>query len=236
MDDVFREILNTSLDPNHYEYGFAKLTGLLHGRYQQYNYGVSILRQLDDRIVDSIADVPNRAYFEHYSEINAELNAKVSEIAAKLCARGYESEAVTATVDDKALKNVYRDTLSFPVSHKLVATRAGLGWIGKTDLLISKRFGPRVRLASILTHEPLPDATPVDESQCGSCSLCVALCPAKAASGESWNVNVPREVFFNAEQCRGYCRKTCAEVLGEEISLCGRCVCVCPRGIRMREK
>ena len=39
------------------------------------------------------------------------------------------------------------------ISHKMVATRAGLGWIGKADLFISSRFGPRLRLVSILINK-----------------------------------------------------------------------------------
>jgi epoxyqueuosine reductase QueG len=40
-------------------------------------------------------------------------------------------------------------------SHKMVATRAGLGWIGKTDLFVSNKYGPRVRLASIRIDAPV---------------------------------------------------------------------------------
>jgi epoxyqueuosine reductase QueG len=36
----------------------------------------------------------------------------------------------------------------------MAATRAGIGWIGKKDLLVSEKFGPRNRLASVLTNYP----------------------------------------------------------------------------------
>ena len=39
------------------------------------------------------------------------------------------------------------ETLVAPISYKYVAVQAGLGWIGKNDLLITKQYGPRVRLS-----------------------------------------------------------------------------------------
>ena len=106
----------------------------------------------------------------------------------------------------------------------MVATRSGLGWIGKTDLLVSRRFGPRVRLASILTDLPLePLASPIDESRCGSCSLCVDACPAGAATGEPWSAGIHRDRYFDAFKCRD-CRGISRRTVEPAISLCGRCL------------
>jgi epoxyqueuosine reductase QueG len=52
--------------------------------------------------------------------------------------------------------------------HKTVATRAGLGWVGKSALLISDRFGAALRLTSVLTDAPLPVAKGVNVSNCDS--------------------------------------------------------------------
>ena len=153
-----------------------------------------------------------------------------TQIADAMKERGLSCEAVPSTVDDGSLQAELRRTLTYRVSHKMVATRAGLGWIGKTDLLVSRRFGPRVRLASILTSEPLETGVPMDSSQCHHCRLCVDACPAQAATGAAWTAGVTRDVFFNAFACRDYCRKISQEKLGKVISLCGKCVSLCPIG------
>jgi len=73
---------------------------------------------------------------------------------------------IKATVEDNEIDGTYKKTLRYPFSHKLAATRSGIGWIGKTDLLITSRFGPRVRLASILTAVNISQiGVPINESQ-----------------------------------------------------------------------
>jgi epoxyqueuosine reductase QueG len=192
--------------------------------------GISILRKLEDAVVDGIGLGPTFAYLDHYHQVNRELNECVQSIAASLEHAGFPSLAIPATVDDQKIQQQLLSTLSYPVSHKLVATRAGLGFVGKTDLLVSKRFGPRTRLASILTQAPLEVADPINQSQCGTCSVCVKTCPAEAANGKSWQAGMAREEFFDAFKCRAYCRQISQEKLQEDISLCGLCVHVCPMG------
>lgn len=223
-------MMGRHLDPRRLEYGFADLRGLLPAPLDGFPSGVSILRRLDDGIVDGIGRGPTRAYLDHYQSINDELNGLVALIAEDLRRAGWSSEPVPATVDDLTLQERHRATLSVPVSHKMVATRAGLGWVGKTDLLVSSRFGTRIRLASILTTAPVIPAQPIDESRCGGCSACVDACPAHAANGQQWNVGRSRDEFFDAFACHRYCRRISDENLGEAISLCGMCVRICPRG------
>ena len=229
MESICR-VLNSHLNGECYEYGFADLRGLVTGPYARYGYGISIVRHLDDGIIDGIEAGPTRDYFDHYHAINDELNRAVGCIEQDLVALGLEAEAVPSTVRDEMLDAKLRATLTYPLSHKMVATRAGLGWIGKTDLLITLRFGPRVRLASILTTAPLKAGVPIIEGECGECSVCVDQCPAHAATGQSWRAGDPRELFFDAFACKAQCRKISLELLNEQISICGKCVCVCPLG------
>ncbi|OFY64528.1 MAG: hypothetical protein A2V64_08625 [Bacteroidetes bacterium RBG_13_43_22] len=66
----------------------------------------------------------------------------------------------TVTAGTEAYNDEYLRTLTVDISHKMVATRAGLGWIGKSDLLISREFGPRLRLVSmLLNQDPGVDST-----------------------------------------------------------------------------
>jgi len=65
------------------------------------------------------------------------------------------------------------------LSHKRLGFLAGLGWIGRNNLLVNKKVGSAFRLASILTDMPLTTDEPVKED-CGLCHACVKICPAQA--------------------------------------------------------
>ena len=214
-----------------YEIGFASLSGLLHPKWAKYNYGISLIRKLDSQIIDKIKSGPTIEYYNLYNEINFELNKKTEEIVKILQENDIDSVAIKATVEDKDLDDNFKKTLRYSFSHKMVATQAGLGWIGKTDLLISKRFGPGIRLASILTISNIfKTGTPINESECGSCDLCVKKCPVKAATDMTWTSSIDRDNFYNPFKCGDFAKKISADNIQKEISLCGICISVCPKG------
>lgn len=235
MNIDFVKIIKQICNTDKYEIGFAKLTGLLDPKWNEYNYGISLIRKLDNTIIDRIKNGPTIEYYHHYNEINVELNQKADEIVSLLKSNNIDAVAIKATVHDKDLddgyKDDYRRTLRYPFSHKMVATQAGIGWIGKTDLLVTDRYGPRIRLASILISTCISETgKPINESLCGDCNLCVINCPAQAATGQLWNTNTDRNDFYNPFKCREYCRMISKVRLEKEISLCGICVSVCPKG------
>ncbi len=229
---MITEILQRLLIPKEdFIVGFADLTGLTSGPYSAYNYGISIGRKLNTEIVDAITAGPTLEYFEHYRDINLELQDLSERIASELIQSGHDALPVRPSVTTDELDNEYNKTLRTPLSHKMVATRAGLGWIGKTDLFVSHDFGPRLRLVSILTRTPLtPKSSPINESLCGSCTICVDECPASAATGQLWDISVDRDEFFDAQKCRNQCREFGEKHLKRDIRICGICVSVCPFG------
>jgi len=212
-------------------WGFADLTGLLNERFRGYDYGIVVGKKLDDGIIDSVINGPNMDYCNLYVDTNRYLSTLVKEMAEDLKALGIKSLAINPTQSQVDSADDYAQTLRHTFSHKMVATRAGLGWIGKTDLFISKEFGPRLRLASVLVKYPLkPLNPPIDESRCGECSLCVEACPAKAANGKLWNVSVDRDEFYDAFKCRETANRLSLERINQDMRLCGICVSVCPVG------
>jgi epoxyqueuosine reductase QueG len=226
-----QEIESLAPPSTRYLFGYADLSGILAPQYNKYPYGISVARKLDDTIIDSIEAGPNRPYFDLYHAVNRELAETVSRIAAALNARGVESLAVPPTFEDQGNDDVYNRTLRKSFSHKMTATRAGIGWIGKTDLLITEKFGPRVRFSSVLTTSAIgPIGTPITESRCGTCSLCVDRCPARAATGKAWNTAIDRNEFYDPFKCRDNCRAMSKANMNENITLCGICVSVCPKG------
>jgi epoxyqueuosine reductase len=228
-----REILLPHLLPSSlYIYGFANLSGLLRPEFGGYRYGISIARRLDDRIVDRVTDAPTFEYLQHYLAVNRELDSVTEAIAADLRSAGIGVVTFPATVSTgpKEFDSALPD-LRYKISHKMVATRVGLGWIGKTDLFVSKKFGPRLRLSSILIDQVVqPEQRPVERSRCGKCSICVEKCPAQAATGQSWDIHTDRDVFFDAFKCRDKCSEFGRTVLKADRRICGICVAVCPLG------
>ena len=228
---MIEDILKSHLPKGQFIYGFADLTGLLDKKFGDFNFGISIGRKLDDDIVDRVINGPTREYYSHYRNINVMLESLTSDISEDLNANGIESLNIEPTVSTSDLDSKYSILLRTDLSHKMVATRAGLGWIGKTDLFISKRFGPRLRLVSILVRQPVTARSkPIDRSRCGKCNLCVEICPAGAANGKLWDITVNREEFFDPWKCRKQCAEFGRLKLGMDARVCGMCVAVCPIG------
>ena len=213
-----------------YEIEQASLSGLLKPNLAEYEYALSIARKLDDRIIDEIKNGPTKLYYEYYNEVNNELNEKTEIISALLEEFKINTFPIKATVMDNELDYEYKKDLRYFFSHKMAATRSGIGWIGKTDLLVTFKFGTRVRLSSILMTESIGDSgIPVNESKCGSCNICVIKCPIQAANGQLWSVKIDRNDFYDPFKCRKYCKAISKKNIKENISLCGICLSVCPK-------
>ena len=103
------------------------------------------------------------------------------------------------------------------LSHKHVAVEAGLGWIGRNNLLVTPQYGARVRLGTVLTDMPLPAGAPLEED-CGECRACIEACPAGAIA------EVQED--FDHVGCYEKIREMIKEVnIGQNV--CGVCVKAC---------
>jgi epoxyqueuosine reductase QueG len=228
IDDILK---NHLLPAENYIFGFADLTGLLQNKFIGFNYGISIGRKLDYKIVDKVINGPTAEYYLHYRQINEDLSLLTKRISEDLNKNDIETFNIEPTVSATELDTVYFNTLRTGLSHKMVATRAGLGWIGKTDLFISREFGPRLRLVSILLKIPVkPKLNHIDTSRCGNCNICVDICPAKAANGKLWDITVDREEFYDPWKCRNQCAEFGRNRFGLDVRICGICVAACPIG------
>jgi epoxyqueuosine reductase len=228
MEESIKEVINGNPD---LFYGFADLSGLLPSEFNGYDYAIVLGRKLDKNIIDGIVNGPNITYWNHYREVNDQLYTLQLNLSKIMESKGISSQVIPPTLTDEHIDTHYNDTLRVEFSHKMAATQAGLGWIGKTALFVSSKFGPRVRLATLLTNVPLKSSgTPISKSECGDCILCVDKCPAGAATGEPWNTRLDRDEFFDAFKCRAMCRQVGHKMIGKNKRLCGICVAVCPVG------
>ncbi len=210
--------------------GFADLRGVAPPAFSRWCHAVSIAVALDEAMLASVRTGPTREYYQEYQRVNRLLDEIASQSANLIAALGYRAEAFPATIVDRSMGGEFERTLSVGFQHKTAATRAGLGWIGKSALLVTPQYGPRVRLATVFTDMPVDARTPIVSGQCGECGTCVARCPAGAIKGREWSVGVARDGLLDARACRAKVRQLLWERVGTEDTVCGVCVQVCPRG------
>lgn len=188
---------------------------------------ISMLVRFESAELAGLEHGPTPEYYAGYCRVNATLDEAASALAGALMQAGHKAECVRSTVPEHEY-GVIDDWSNVPVfAHKTAATRAGLGWIGKTALFVSPEFGPRVRLATVFTDLALPTGTPVEVGRCGSCRLCVEACPAGAGVDVDWHAGMRREQLYDVKVCERETNKY--EHLG---GVCGVCMAVCPWGRR----
>jgi len=102
---------------------------------------------------------------------------------------------------------------------KEAAALAGMGPIGKNNLLLTEEFGSQVRLRAIATNAPLVTGEPIYESSyCVECKNCMEACPADAFS----------EGAYNIEKCLSYNQKNLERISDFSEIWCNICIESCP--------
>ncbi len=177
----------------------------------QLPYGISVGFHLSDAILEEIENQPTPLYFHHYQRVNILLDTIGLMLTSSIQALGYRAMPIPASqlVDWKNQRG--------HLSHKHVARAAGLGWIGRNNLLVNAQFGSRIRLVTILTDLPLPIDSPSLKS-CGSCRNCLAFCPAEAIK--------EHQEDFDHLRCYEQLR-TFSKTLHFSHNICGVCVKAC---------
>lgn len=150
----------------------------------------------------------------------------VEEILVRLKIILDESE-VKYTIPPAAQSN--ETDLAAPFSFKFAAVNAGLGWIGKNDVLITQKYGPRVRLSAVLIDMQFTYGSKTLKSNCPEdCRKCVDACPYKALHNMQWNINSLRNEIIDYKLCNEK-RSLFVQTLGRK-SACGLCMAACPFG------
>jgi epoxyqueuosine reductase len=190
---------------------------------ESYLYGISLGVRLQDEFISDIIDRPTPEYARHYREINATLDTISAQVVQWIIEKGFRGKAIPASaiMDEPNLLG--------HISHKAVARIAGLGWQGKSLLLINPDYGPRIRLVTILTDIPLTPDAPI-KNRCGACLECVQACPASAIK------NASTDSFYTSRDVAvdlGKCHNKLIEfktLPGIGTRICGVCIKACPYG------
>lgn len=199
--------------------GFANLTEINSDIRFGLNYGISIAIALNYEIVSKIPNGPFIEYYNEVQNVSEQLKLTSDFLVEKIKERGFNAISVS--------RQKQNDSYRTPFPLKTLATRSGLGWIGRSAALITKQYGNAIRLGGILTNMPLKTGEPINSSFCGDCIECVINCPGNAISGNMWDLHMDRDDLLNANQC-----KTTVIERGKIFKItegsCGICISVCP--------
>lgn len=195
---------------------------------QGFPFSVSWAVPMPPAIMAAIQSGPTRFYADEYERVNRLINRLGQELTAQFRDRGCRAGPLAAS-DRTDPVNIRGD---FP--QKTSATRAGLGWIGRHCQLVTRRFGPWVRLGTVFTDMELPSGPPAERGFCGTCRKCVDACPAGALTGAAWRPGLPREEILDVQACDRFKKEHYFEFLAGHI--CGICSAVCPHGTKQLDR
>src|SRR5665648_905230 len=134
-------------------------------------------------IVDT---APSIYYHELYKVVNARLDECAYIIATELTENGSASVYVPRDgYGDVSL--LTKNPFAF-FSHKHAAYLAGLGSFGLSNVLLTKKYGPRIRFTSIFTDAAIECVVPDVGDLCIRCGLCAKYCAVAAISNEFGDV------------------------------------------------
>ncbi len=160
---------------------------------------------------------PDQARVARYArgaDYHGELRQKLSllgQAIANVCGRSVSARACVDTA---------------PLLEREAARRAGIGFIGKSNLLIVPGLGSHVLLCALLVDVAIAADTPM-EQRCGQCTRCLDACPTKAFVGP-WLLDARRCISYLTIEYKGWIDIALRPLMGTHVFGCDICQDVCP--------
>ena len=140
----------------------------------------------------------------------------------------YRAAVISKTLEAIILKLGYNSKAHYDANYDLIlppfAVKAGLGELGRNNILIADKFGSRVRIGAVTTNFTLEHDNPISiggERFCDVCKKCATSCPTKVLSiNKKSSVRGIKKWTTNVENCYSLWR-----FYGTD---CGICMAVCP--------
>ena len=197
---------------------------------QPYKRAISIAVKLPNEVFEQLVDRPTPLYAQVYLNANALLDQIALRLSTYIEKHGFKALPIPAS------QPLDMTTFRSHLSAKAVANVAGLGWQGKSLLIITPQFGPRVRLVTVLTDMPLVADKPL-KNRCGSCTACTTACVAQAIRNVSTTFHyASREEALDFQKCADKLVLEFKNLAGVDKPICGICIKVCPWGRSLRRK
>lgn len=208
--------------------GFADIRGVKHIRVIPENlpFAVSIALPMQTSALDDLQSGPTRPYYEEWKAVQTVLIALAGALAQYLCELGFRALPLTHSDEEKEDHGAHWQKST--ISHRLIASHAGIGWVGKNGLVITDLYGAAIRLVSVLTDAPVKCSKGNYSSRCSSCKECMTACPTNAIKGANWSPTVDRSMLLDAEACEKECLRWTDERFGIKANVCGTCIVACP--------
>ena len=173
-------------------------------------------------------DHPSAVVFLVEMEFAAMQHAPWPEVLRESARQYYRAADISRTVAAVLQHCGYQARAHYDAHYDVIlpplAVRAGLGEMGRNNILIAHRFGSRVRIGAISTDAPLRHDRPVSlgaRAFCERCRKCADNCPSRALStGPPDLIRGVQRWSTRTERCYGYWR-----TIGSD---CGICIAVCP--------
>jgi epoxyqueuosine reductase len=172
------------------------------------------------------------SYAPPYDPLEALASAGQGLVSAYAARRDYhdvikgrlkELAGYLAAVSSSDVK-VFVDTA--PVMEKPLAEAAGLGWIGKHSVLVSREHGSWLFLGAIFTSAELPPDEP-ETTRCGSCRRCLDICPTDAFPAPH-QLDARRCIAYLTIEHKGSIAREFRAAIGNRVFGCDDCLAVCP--------
>jgi epoxyqueuosine reductase len=113
-----------------------------------------------------------------------------------------------------------------PVLERDHAAQAGIGWHGKSTMLIDQHLGTWFFLAEMLTTLELPADEPVP-NRCGTCQRCITACPTRAITAPH-RLDARRCISYLTIELKGSIPLELRPLIGDRIFGCDDCLNACP--------
>ncbi|MGI6664956.1 MAG: 4Fe-4S double cluster binding domain-containing protein [Christensenellaceae bacterium] len=202
--------------------GFADITMLPEAQRMGFPRAISIGIALDPVVVSRIPSGPHIDYSIDYNHLNKNLDVLAEDTAWWLEQAGFRAFPLSR-------KNApySNDTSRTILPYKTVARLAGLGFIGKNALLITKEYGAAQRFTTVLTDAPFATNDTYLEPLCKSCTACREICPGSAIHGVTWDLETDRDTLVDHKACQEAVKKRGVDLPLRSVT-CGLCVAACP--------
>ena len=130
-----------------------------------------------------------------------ETDALADWLAEYLGQEGYKSYSQSEKSHSRN-GNYDEKTFTSRLPHKTIARLAGIGYIGKNNLIINEKYGCAFSMCTVLTDAPLvTEKYPLMLSKCGDCGVCKKVCSENAVLGNEWSELTGREGVVDVFKC-----------------------------------
>lgn len=185
---------------------FVDISGLATTQTQGFSRAILFCMKLSKEYILGVRDNLQMDY-DDFVEKEHKTDELADWLATYIQQKGYHAYSQSEQNNMKS-KNFDQETRSSVLPHKTIARIAGLGFIGKNNLIVTQEYGCAFSMCTVLTDAPISaESYPVVLSKCGECDICKKVCPANAIHGNEWTINGGRENVVDVFKCN--CAQKC---------------------------